>query len=345
MLIGLGAGFTIIGSRFSPDTRRLREFCARNRLPHRWIDLETDDEAEALLRELGIDPGRDAGRDLARADVLRNPSNADLARPDRARQPSAPDEASATSSWSGPGRPAWRPPSTALPKGWRRSRSTPSPPGGRRATSSKIENYLGFPSGISGAELAERATIQAEKFGARISVPAEATSLRREDGHYVVGLDDGESVVGTHGRDRDGSPVPQARRAAHGGVRGCECLLRRDPDGGTALQRRSGRGRGGGNSAGQATMFLAQLRRTGAPDRARGRPGGAHVALSDRPDRAQPERAGPRCTRRCANRSARTGSSSGVVVEDNQTGERRTIDARMLFVFIGAQPHTRWLAA
>ena len=53
ILIELGVGFRIIGSRFSPDTRRLREFAARNRLPHRWIDLENDPEAEALLRQLG----------------------------------------------------------------------------------------------------------------------------------------------------------------------------------------------------------------------------------------------------------------------------------------------------
>src|SRR5687767_11787669 len=56
MLIGLGSGFTIVGSRFSPDTRRLREFCARNRLPHRWIDVEEDEAAEALVREVGVAP-------------------------------------------------------------------------------------------------------------------------------------------------------------------------------------------------------------------------------------------------------------------------------------------------
>ena len=54
MLIGLGAGFRIVGSRYSPDTRRLREFAARNRLPHHWIDLEQDEEAEAVLNQLGI---------------------------------------------------------------------------------------------------------------------------------------------------------------------------------------------------------------------------------------------------------------------------------------------------
>ena len=80
MLIGLGAGFTIVGSRYSPDTRRLREFCARNRLPHRWIDLEEDQEAEALLRELGVTPEETPVVIWRGREVLRNPSNAELAR-------------------------------------------------------------------------------------------------------------------------------------------------------------------------------------------------------------------------------------------------------------------------
>lgn len=66
--------------------------------------------------------------------------------------------------------------------------------GGQAATSSRIENYLGFPAGISGAELADRAAIQARKFGARISVPAVAQALCRDDGHYLVRLADGSGV-------------------------------------------------------------------------------------------------------------------------------------------------------
>src|SRR5918996_1262030 len=72
--------------------------------------------------------------------------------------------------------------------------------GGQAGTSSRIENYLGFPTGISGGDLAFRAEVQAVKFGARVTVPREATALTREDGHYVVRLDDktdlrGRSVV------------------------------------------------------------------------------------------------------------------------------------------------------
>src|ERR1700704_6103391 len=80
ILIGLGTGLRIVGSRYSPDTRRLREFAARNRLPHRWIDLETDEVAEALLRELGVPPDETPIVIWRGHDVLRNPSNEELGR-------------------------------------------------------------------------------------------------------------------------------------------------------------------------------------------------------------------------------------------------------------------------
>ena len=77
--IGLGAGLRILGSRFSPDSRRLRDFLARNRLPHRWIDLEEDRDAEAMLCQLGVAPEETPVVIWRGEQVLRNPSNAELA--------------------------------------------------------------------------------------------------------------------------------------------------------------------------------------------------------------------------------------------------------------------------
>ena len=82
ILVGLGAGLRIVGSRYSPDTRRLREFAARNRLPHRWIDLEEDPDAERLLRRLGVGPDGDAGRHPGRP---QRPAQPDQRRSWRAR--------------------------------------------------------------------------------------------------------------------------------------------------------------------------------------------------------------------------------------------------------------------
>ena len=78
ILIGLGAGLRIVGSRYSPDARRLREFAARNRLPCRWLDLEADPAAEALLRQVGVTPD-ETPIVIAYGRLLRNPSNAELA--------------------------------------------------------------------------------------------------------------------------------------------------------------------------------------------------------------------------------------------------------------------------
>ncbi len=89
ILIGLGIGFRIVGSRYSPDTRRLRDFAIRNRLPHHWVDLESDPGAEEILRRLGVTPEECPIVLLGPGDVLRNPSNAELARALGLRPPSA----------------------------------------------------------------------------------------------------------------------------------------------------------------------------------------------------------------------------------------------------------------
>jgi thioredoxin reductase (NADPH) len=130
--------------------------------------------------------------------------------------------------------------------------------GGQAGTSSRIENYLGFPSGISGAELADRAVLQARKFGARFAVPAEARSICRDDGQYTIGLDDGTSitapsvVIATGARYRR-LDVPRMdyfeQMSVYYAASQAEALLcRGDP---VAII-------GGGNSAGQAAVFLSR---------------------------------------------------------------------------------------
>ena len=181
LLVGQGAGFRIIGSRYSPDTRRLREFAARNRLPHRWVDLETDEEAEDLLRRFGVGPEETPLVIWRDTTLLRNPSNAELAR--LIGLPSLPagnHHGDLLIVGSGPAGLAAA--VNAASEGLGTTVVEAMAGGGQAATSSRIENLLGFPSGISGAELTERAVLQADKFGARISVPAEAARLEPRDG-------------------------------------------------------------------------------------------------------------------------------------------------------------------
>src|SRR4051794_9276897 len=153
LLIGFGAGFKVIGSRFSPDSRRLREFLARNRFPHRWIDLEQDHSAELLVRELGVSP-EETPVVIWGDRILRNPSNAELAAAVGLR-PSGPGEYACDLLVVGAGPAGLAASVYGASEGFDTVAVDAVAAGGQAATSSKIENYLGFPAGISGAELAE----------------------------------------------------------------------------------------------------------------------------------------------------------------------------------------------
>ena len=341
LLVGQGAGFRIIGSRYSPDTRRLREFAARNRLPHRWVDLETDEEAEDLLRRFGVGPEETPLVIWRDTTLLRNPSNAELAR--LIGLPSLPagnHHGDLLIVGSGPAGLAAA--VNAASEGLGTTVVEAMAGGGQAATSSRIENLLGFPSGISGAELTERAVLQADKFGARISVPAEAARLEPRDGHYAVGFADGSEitartvVLATGARYRR-LQVPGIERLEGTSVHYSATVYeaqqcRTDP---VAVV-------GGGNSAGQAVLFLAGY----APQvylLVRGPRLEAHMSryLIDQVERH------PRV--RVLLHTEMTEAFGDKVLEavtvvDHRTGEHRRLGVQALFVFTGADPHTEWLS-
>src|ERR687897_40841 len=150
LLIDLAAGLRLVGSRLSPDARRLREFLARNRIPHGFVDVESDEQAEALLRELGVAPAETPlllGGPLA----LRNPTNGELAEALNLRPARAPtrvaDVLIVGAGPAGLGAAVY-----AASEGLSAVLVDSIAIGGQASTSARIENYLGFPAGISGAE-------------------------------------------------------------------------------------------------------------------------------------------------------------------------------------------------
>ncbi|WP_433634785.1 FAD-dependent oxidoreductase [Nocardia sp. CA-120079] len=340
-LLGIVSGFRIIGSCYSPDIRRLREFAMRNRLPHTWIDLERDSRAEKLLRDLGVTP-EDTPVVIWRGErVLRNPTNAELGRliglpvPDTLREVCdlivvGAGPAGLAASVYG------------ASDGLDTSMLEAIAAGGQAGTSSRIENYLGFPAGISGTELAERAVIQAGKFGARLLVSAEVVGLEAEDGHHLLRLAGGGALLGRTVVLATGA---RYRRLAVTGIERFE---------GTGVyyaathQEASMCGVnpvaivGGGNSAGQATVFLA------------GHVEHVHLLIRDGDLGKSMSRylveqieQHPRVT---VHRNTEVREVAGVseleaiVVENNRTGEREKLAVAALFVFIGAVPCTVWLA-
>jgi thioredoxin reductase (NADPH) len=340
ILIGLGAGVRIIGSRFSADTRRLRELAARNRVPHRWIDLEEDPQAETLLRQIGVRPDETPvviWRDL----VLRNPSNSDLAR--ALGQPLPVSDVTLFDLLVIGGGPAGLAASVyGASEGLSTLMLEGVAPGGQAGSSSRIENYLGFPSGISGAELAERALFQAEKFGANVSVPAEAAAFEVEgEGHYAIEVDDGSRVAGRTVVIATGARYRKLQVAGLEDFEGTSVFYAATLVEAMFCVDDPVIVVGGGNSGGQATVFLA--------DHA------ARVTLVVREDELTEN-----MSRYLADRIERAHSVDvrlhtelrelvgghrleGAVVEDTHTGERAELPALALFVFIGAAPHSAWL--
>jgi thioredoxin reductase (NADPH) len=340
-MIRTGLGLRIIGSRHSVEAARLREIAARNRLPHVWVELEEDPEAaEALLERFGAEPAETPVTVWQGKDVLKNPTIAEFARTtglevdvpkdqiyDLVVVGAGPAGLGAAVYGASEGLSTLALESTAL--------------GGQAGTSSRIENYLGFPVGLSGFELASRALVQAHKFGARTAVPQKAVGLKREDGHYRIELSEGgevaaRSVIAATGARYRRLEVPRLERfegvSVHYAATEAEALSCEDEE--VAVV-------GGGNSAGQAAVYLAR-RTSKVYLLIRGDDLGKSMSryLVDRVMRAENVELLPNAEVR---ELLGEEHLDGIVVEDNRSGARRTLRARALFVFIGAEANTTWL--
>ena len=339
ILIEVGGGVRVIGSRYSLDARRLREFLARNRVPYHWVDLEEDEEAERSLRALGVEPA-DTPVVAGGQGVLRDPSNAEVAEMLGLGARGAPPPLCDLVVVGGG--PAGL--SAALygaSEGLDTQAIDAVAFGGQASTSARIENYLGFPTGISGSELTARASLQAGRFGARLMVPAEATALSRENGHFSIALNTGEVVngrtliVATGARYRR-LPVPRLEEFDGVGVYYAATQ--------SEAQRCVGDPVlvvGGGNSAGQAAMFMSQhaatcrlMIRGGDLGKSMSRYLVDEIGNNDRVEVV---------THHEVVELKGDQELEAVIVRDARSGEHSELAVRALFVFIGADPHTEWL--
>jgi thioredoxin reductase (NADPH) len=182
-------GVRVIGHRFSRDSHELRDFLARNRVPARWLDVERDGEARELLAVAGVE---DSGLPLALLEdgtVLERPTILELAeRLGVAARPAA-EHYDLVIVGGGPAGLAAA--VYGASEGLRTVMVEREAPGGQAGQSSRIENYLGFPAGLSGSDLARRATDQARRLGAELLTVQDATALRVEGAGRIVELSGG----------------------------------------------------------------------------------------------------------------------------------------------------------
>jgi thioredoxin reductase (NADPH) len=182
-------GVRIVGHRFSRDSHDLRDFLARNRVPARWMDVESDSEARELLQVAGVDDDRLPVALLEDGSVLERPTVLELAeRLGVAGQP-AEDHYDLVIVGGGPAGLAAA--VYGASEGLRTVMVEREAPGGQAGQSSRIENYLGFPSGLSGSDLARRATDQARRLGAELLTVQDAVGLRAEGAGRFVELSGG----------------------------------------------------------------------------------------------------------------------------------------------------------
>jgi thioredoxin reductase (NADPH) len=302
--------------------------------------LEKDPEAQALLEKFGVKPSETPVTIWQGKDVLKNPSNAQLARAIGLKV-DAPRERTYDLVVVGAGPAGLGASVYGASEGLSTLALESIALGGQAGTSSRIENYPGFPAGLSGFELATRILVQADKFGARTAVPQEAVGLKREDGYYRIELSEGgevaaRSVIAASGARYRRLEVPQLERFAGVSVHyaATESEAQRCEGEEVAVV-------GGGNSAGQAALFLAGRTR--------------RVYLLIRGDDLGKSMSSYLVDRIMAAENVELLAYTevrelvgddhleGVVVEDNRSGARRTLGARALFVFIGAEANTGWL--
>jgi thioredoxin reductase (NADPH) len=329
----------IIGSRFSPDAHRLRDFATRNGIPFRWMDLEADEQADALLRQLGIPASATPIVIGRQGRWASNPSLGEFAHCAGLTATLVEDHVYdlvvVGAGPAGLGAAVY-----AASEGLDVLTIDALAAGGQAGTSSRIENYLGFPAGISGAELTRNALVQAQRFGARVTVPCAAKSLGLDAGDRVITLADGtrlrtRCVLVASGVEYRKLDVPRFAEFEGAGIYYAA----------TDMEARLCRGEeivvvGGGNSAGQAIVHLAcHARHVHAL--VRGRDLGASMSryLVDRIEGIENV-----TVHRRAVVTGLDGNGHLAAVRVRIGGEQDvTFPTTSLFLFIGAAPNTAWL--
>jgi thioredoxin reductase (NADPH) len=338
-LLLLRSGFQLIGSRYSSDTQRLREVAARNRLAFSWIDLDNDPVALALLHTLGLEVSDTPVVLLGGDVVLVNPSNAELA-----NAAGITEEPLSGSVFDilvvGAGPAGLAAAVYGSSEGLATAVVDAVAPGGQASTTSRIENYLGFPAGVSGAEFGERAQLQAKRMGAEMFVPHSAVSLLHHGGYYHVVLENGAELLGKTVIIATGVGY---RGLDVAGIEGFERtgVFYSPSDADHVEPGESVLIVGGGNSAGQAATSLAA---SGHPVhlivRGEALAGSMSSYLLDRIEHDSRITVHTQSTVTSVRGDRQLES---VVIRDRRSGQESELATHYLFVMIGADPHTAWL--
>ncbi len=334
------AGALLIGRDHDPDVLRMQRFMTRNGYPHRVVVADSSVEATTLVESFGLQPDHLPALILPGHEPLHNPDTETLA--DALGLTETLDDAVTYDVVVVGAGPAGLAAAVyAASEGLSTLVLESTAPGGQAGTSSKIENYLGFPTGISGQALAGRAQAQAQKFGARLAVARTAVSLDCASQPYRVGLSSGQAirtccvVVATGARYRK-LDLPDYARFEGSGIHYAA----------TAMEAQLCEGEevaviGGGNSAGQAAVYLSRFAK-----HVRIVIRGANLSATMSDYLIQRIESSPRISVHGETEIAALAGATWleqVTFVDHKTNTRETRRVSNLFLMIGADPNTDWL--
>jgi thioredoxin reductase (NADPH) len=339
-------GVKLVSHRWSSEGHRIKDYLTRNQIPYRWFDLESDPEAARLVG-LALKGGGETDQDPGSRPLVLFPEGTSIFGPSPAELAkhlgihSEPKSETYDLAIIGAGPAGLAAAVYSASEGLSTLLIEKEAPGGQAGMSSRIENYLGFPSGLSGAELARRALTQAKRFGAEILTPAEAAGIRIEGDYRIVELANGSEIVAQSVLIAAGISYGTLDVPGTGRLSGCGVYY-----GAALTEAMAIRGQdvfivGGGNSAGQAAVYLAEFARS--------------VTLLVRRARLTAPMSRYLIDRleEIPNVHVRTSVKvlealgderlEAVRVRDSASGEEETLPAYALFVFVGATARTDWL--
>jgi thioredoxin reductase (NADPH) len=333
-------GVRLIGHRYSKESHDLRDFLVRNRVPARWLDIERDGEARELLQVAGVDPDRLPVALLEDGTVLERPTILELA--ERLGVVGTPAQSHYDLVVVGGGPAGLAAAVYGASEGLKTVLVEREAPGGQAGQSSRIENYLGFPAGLSGSDLARRATDQARRLGAELLTVHEAIGLRTEGAARIVELTGAEALSASCVIVASGVSYRQLDTPGFAELTGAGVYYGAAMTEARACQQQQVVVIGGANSAGQAAVYFS-----GYAAKVTMLVRGASLELSMSHYLIEQIAA-------LGNIEVRTGSSA--IAAEGEDGHLRrlrvqgpdgeqTLDADACFVFIGASPRTDWLEA
>jgi thioredoxin reductase (NADPH) len=330
------SGIRVAGTSLSPSSYRVKDFLSGNQVPYQWVDLDTDVAMRSLVSSLTSGVQRLPVVFFPDGSYVVQPGQRELA--EKLGMQTRPTQPFYDLVIVGGGPAGLAASVYGASEGLRTILVEMNAPGGQAGTSSSIENYLGFPGGISGADLARRAATQARRFGAEILTAQDVRGIRREDPYRVVALSDGSELRGYAVLIASGMEVRQLDAPGVAELAGAGVYY------GAALTEASTyRGRdvfvvGGANSAGQGAMFFSRHARSVTMVlRGHRLSAGMSQYLVDRinetpnvtvlPDTVVDSVRGNACL-------------EAITLRHAETGETREVAAAAMFIFIGTAPRT-----